>query len=71
MADFGDPSCIRLNSALDVSPVPRVIHGRGVYRLNYAVLARDFPIHHFVVELNLTGNMETTTAEIVSRENAG
>jgi len=69
--DMSDPTHARLNSALDVYPVPTLLHGRGTCRLHYAALARDFPIHRFVIELNLTGNMDTTTAEIVGTEDAG
>lgn len=43
--DMSDPTHARLNSALDVYPVPTLLQGPGTCRLHYAALARDFPIH--------------------------
>jgi hypothetical protein len=69
--DLSDPTHVRLNSALDVTPIPTLVHGAGTVGLHYAVLARDFPVHKFIVDLTLTGNIDTTMAHIRGAESAG
>lgn len=51
--DAENPTRVYLNSALDVTPLPVLVEGVGVYTFEYAVLARDFPILRFAVELSL------------------
>lgn len=58
-----DAACIFLNSALDVPPAP-LIAACGHYGLEYAVLARDFPVLHFTIDLEVTGRIDTTTATL-------
>jgi len=37
----------------------------GKYELHYKVFSADFPVLEFEIALDLTGEMETTTAGIV------
>jgi hypothetical protein len=69
--DAADPTRVYLNSALDVAPLPPLLTGAGRHILHYAVLARDFPILRFQVELVITGDFNTTSARIIGSENAG
>jgi hypothetical protein len=69
--DATDPTRIYLNSALDVAPLPSLLQGAGIYTLNYAVIARDFPMLRFSIQLTVTGDLDTTTAQIVGSDNAG
>lgn len=68
--DASDPTRIYLNTALDVVPLPPLLHGTGTYMLNYAVIARDFPMLRFSIQLNVTGELDTTIAQIVGGDNA-
>lgn len=58
-----------LNSALDVWPKPPVIDVPGTHRFEYAVLARQFPILHFTIELHLHADPMKAQAEIVATDN--
>lgn len=49
-----------LNNALDVTPRSPIIKERGLYALEYAVLARDFPLLKFTVELELKNYFDPT-----------
>jgi hypothetical protein len=69
--DSGDPTLVYLNTALDVAPLPPLLHGAGNYDLNYAVIARDFPMLRFTIRLQLSGDLAATEASIVGSENAG
>jgi hypothetical protein len=42
-----------LNNALDVAPRSPVINAPGHYGLEYSVLARDFPLLKFTIEVLL------------------
>jgi hypothetical protein len=53
-----------LHCGLDVLPVRPLIEERGQYALEYAVLARDFPVLRFTVDVELTGTLETSTATL-------
>ena len=57
-----------VNNALDVTPRVPVIRDRGRYALEYSVLAREFPVLHFTIDLELTGVLESATA--ILRETA-
>jgi hypothetical protein len=61
--DEQQPWLMYLNSALDKPRVP-LIKDRGRYTLGYAVLASDFPVLRFTIDLELTGKLETTTATL-------
>lgn len=63
MVDGKHPDRVFLHNALDVLPQP-IIVGTGQYVLDYAVLARGFPVLRFSIELNLSGDLWTTTASI-------
>jgi hypothetical protein len=69
--DAADPTRVYLNSALDVAPLPPLLTGAGRHILHYAVLARDFPILRFQIELVLSGAFESTSARLIGSENAG
>lgn len=49
-----------LNNALDVTPRSPIISERGRHVLEYAVLARDFPMLRFSVELELKSTFDGT-----------
>ena len=58
------PLHVYLNNALDVTPRVPVIEDRGRYALEYSVLAREFPVLRFTIDLELTGLLEGTTAAL-------
>jgi hypothetical protein len=68
--DADSPTRVYLNSALDVTPLPVLVEGVGSYIFEYAVLARDFPILRFAIDLSVTGSLATTTARLVDLEDA-
>ncbi len=59
-------SQIFMNSALDVWPKPPIITAPGKYDLEYAVLARRFPLLLFHVELSVKENFALAEAELLS-----
>jgi len=67
MVDDQHPDRVYLHNALDVAPQP-IIVGMGRHILDYAVLARDFPVLRFSVDLNLSGDLWTTTASLIVTE---
>jgi hypothetical protein len=56
VVDHANHANILLNSALDLSPKPPIISGHGVYRLQYAVMAREYPTLYFGLELTVDGS---------------
>ena len=62
--DISNQSNIFLHSAADIHPRQPVISAIGHYLLHYQVFAEDFPINEFTVDLNATGNIATTTAQM-------
>lgn len=63
-----DGGSIFLNNALDVIPKPPILSTPGDYRLHYEVLAEGFPILQLAVDLQATGDSETTQATLVPLE---
>jgi hypothetical protein len=63
--DMTQQSNIFLHSSMDVNPRIPIISVVGIYHLHYQVFAEDFPIIEFTVELNVTGNETTTTAQLI------
>lgn len=57
---------VYLHSARNIPPQHPIIVLPGVYRLSYQLVAADFPLHEFEVELNYTADIETITAKIVT-----
>jgi hypothetical protein len=58
------PHSVYLDNALDVAVVPELIKQPGRYELEYAVLAKDLPVLHFTVDVELTGDLHTTDAKL-------
>lgn len=59
-------NCVYLHSAADMYPRQPILQGQlGQFTLNYEVFAQGFPVLKFAVALNLTGNILTTTAQII------
>jgi len=56
---------ICLNSSLDLSPKPLIITQPGRYTLQYEVLSESFPILTFSIQLDVTGNAQTTQAQLI------
>jgi len=56
---------IYLNSAMDLSPRAPIIDAIGTFRLNYEMFAQEYPVRQFTIELNVTGDAMTTTAQII------
>jgi hypothetical protein len=63
--DFKNHLEVYLHSAADVPREPIIKGTPGVYKLKYQVIAFNFPTMEFEVELKLTGNIETTKAELI------
>lgn len=63
MIDDQHPDRVYLHNALDVAPQP-IIEEVGRHILDYAVLARGFPVLRFSIDLNLSGDLWTTTASL-------
>ena len=53
------PRRMYLNNALDVMPRSPIIKEPGHYALEYAVLARDFPVLRFTIEVELKNTFDT------------
>jgi hypothetical protein len=64
VVDQQRPLHVYLNNALDVTPRVPVIRDRGRYSLEYSVLAREFPVLHFTIDLELTGVLESAAATL-------
>jgi hypothetical protein len=59
-------NCVYLHSLSDVSPRRCILpQMTGQYTLHYQVFAQGFPLLEFTVELDITGNIATTSAKIV------
>jgi len=58
------PPRVFLNNALDVCPLAALLETPGYYSLEYAVLARDFPLLSFAIDLKLTADAVATTATL-------
>ena len=58
-----------LHNALDLATTPPLLTHPGRYELEYAVLARDFPVLRFTVEVEFTGDLQTTDAKLLVDEN--
>jgi hypothetical protein len=61
---FESPKAIYLHSAMDRYPRNPVINVLGSYKLTYDVLAEDFPPLSFDVDLHVTGDFNSTSANI-------
>lgn len=73
--DNNNPLHVYLHSRLDmylrsttgtVSRQPVIARPAGTYKLNYQVFAENFPILNFKIKLNLTGNINTTSIELIN-----
>ncbi len=64
--DFKNHLEIYLHSAADVPREPIIKGVPGVYKLKYQIIAFNFPTMEFEIKLELTGNIETTKAELIS-----
>lgn len=62
--DLNNPTNINLHSALDVNPRVPIINSIGKYELDYEVFAEGFSPITFIVNLDFTGNPNTTSANI-------
>lgn len=63
--DKGHLEQVYFQSAWDALPLKPIITGVGTYRLDYEGWARNFPMFRFSVTLQVTGDLETTTAELI------
>lgn len=70
--DYHNPLNVYLHSRLDVyatNPAgtvarqPIISNSTGIHKLHYQVFAENFPILDFEIELNLTGNINTTSVK--------
>ncbi len=59
------PAKVYLHSAADVHRTP-VLSGTGVHLLQYQVYSQGFPLLEFQIRLNLTGALDSTTAELIT-----
>lgn len=64
VVDDRAPPRVFLNNALDVFPLPALLQTPGCYSLKYAVLARDFPVLSFTIDLELAADVASTTATL-------
>jgi len=62
-AEQGGAIC--LNSSLDLLPKPSIITLPGLYTLQYEVLSESFPILTFSIQLDVTGDAQTTQAQLI------
>jgi hypothetical protein len=63
-AGAASPSGLYLHTALDLPRIDPFVAAPGQYDLEYAVLARDFPVLRFTVAVTFTGNVDTTEAAL-------
>lgn len=63
--DMNNQSQVFLSSAMDIIPRQPIITQSGKYKLEYEVFSQGFPRISFLVELNITGNHESTTAKLI------
>lgn len=73
--DNSNPLHVYLHSRLDtyfptstgtLARQPIISNSRGIYNLNYQVFAENFPIRDIKVKLNLTGDINTTSIELIN-----
>jgi hypothetical protein len=62
-AEQGGAIC--LNSSLDLAPKPPIVTQPGRYILRYEVLAKSFPVLTFSIQLDVTGDAQTTQAQLI------
>ena len=62
--DMNNQSQVFLSSAMDVTPRRPMIAQTGNYVLEYEVFSQGFPPAGFSIELNLTGNHNSTSARL-------
>lgn len=63
--DVANPFCVYLHSEEDRHPRQPIISNTGLYLLHYELLAIGFPKTNFDIEINLTGNINTTTLRLL------
>ncbi len=63
--DVNNPSNVFLHSEEDRPPRQPIISNVGLHILHYELLAIGFPKTNFDVEVNLTGNINTTTLRLL------
>jgi len=61
--DINHPSHVYLHSELDTIRHP-IINTTGLYLLHYQILAVDFPIFEFTLEMDLTNNVTSTVLRL-------
>lgn len=67
-----NPLEVYLHSASDFSPRQKITQGgKGTYILRYSVSAVGFPKCEAIIELNLTGQIATTTIKLISSGHYG
>jgi hypothetical protein len=66
IVDANNPNFVYLNNALDIIPLQPLLTQPGRYILEYEVLAIDFPRLSFGVDLNLTGQLESTDCALIT-----
>ncbi len=64
--DFKNHLYVYLHSAADVPREPIIKGATGIYKLKYHVIAFNYPTLEFEIQLNLTGDVNTTTAELIN-----
>jgi hypothetical protein len=63
-----NPTQVFLHSNCDIHDRPPLTENAGEYILDYEVLAENFPMLEFQIKLNLTGDITTTTVELIEKE---
>lgn len=59
------PHGLYLHTSLDLPDIEPFLIARGGYELDYAVLARDFPVLRFAISVVLTGDLSTTQIALI------
>ena len=63
--DEQNPHHVYMHSLSDTHPRLPIISQIGRYMLRYQIYSENFPVSEFRIELNLTGQTATTTAQVV------
>ena len=60
--DLSTPPNIYLHSSLDLVPRIPIVSSIGTFQFHYEILSEGFPLFPFTIEIENTGNHQTTTA---------
>jgi hypothetical protein len=62
---YNDPEKIYLNSSSDIHPISPIIYKAGQYILHYSILAQDFPLLKFKLQISVSADIKKFGYKII------